>query len=59
MAMKKKSWMMKRKDGSMSKRGMWDNIRSKAKENKRTWTRAKKPTTAMLKQGKKIRSKKK
>ena len=44
--------MMKRKDGSTSQRGLWDNIRA----NKGS---GKKPTAAMLKQEKKIKAKKK
>jgi len=40
--------MMKRKDGSYSKRGLWDNIRAKAGSGK-------KPTPAMLKQEAKIK----
>ena len=43
--------MIKRADGSTSKRGLWDNIRA----NKGS---GKKPTSAMLKQEKKIKSKK-
>tara|TARA_R110000782_G_scaffold30983_7_gene76841 strand:- start:6346 stop:7041 length:696 start_codon:yes stop_codon:yes gene_type:complete len=42
--------MIKRADGSMSKRGLWDNIRA----NKGS---GKKPTASMLKQEKKIKSK--
>lgn len=42
--------MLKRKDGSVSKRGLWDNIRA-AKES------GKKPTAQMLKQEKKIKAK--
>jgi len=42
--------MLKRKDGSMSPRGLWDNIR----DNKGS---GKKPTKAMLKQEKAIKSK--
>ena len=42
--------MIKRKDGSTSPRGLWDNIRS----NKGS---GKKPTAAMLKQEKVIKSK--
>jgi hypothetical protein len=42
--------MIKRADGSMSKRGLWDNIRA----NKGS---GKKPTAAMLKQEKKIKAK--
>ena len=41
--------MIKRKDGSYSKRGLWDNIR----ENKGS---GKKPTAEMLKQEKKIKN---
>jgi len=44
--------MIKRKDGSKSERGLWDNIRA----NKGS---GKKPTKAMLAQAKKIESKKK
>ena len=42
--------MIKRKDGSVSQRGLWDNIRA-AKGS------GKKPTAAMLKQEKKIKAK--
>jgi hypothetical protein len=41
--------MLKRKDGSYSQRGLWDNIR----DNKGS---GKKPTAAMLKQEKKIKA---
>lgn len=41
--------MIKRKDGSVSQRGLWDNIRA----NKGS---GKKPTAQMLKQEKKIKS---
>jgi hypothetical protein len=44
--------MIKRKDGSMSQRGLWDNIR----DNKGS---GKKPTVQMLKQEKKIKATKK
>ena len=47
---KKAGGMIKRADGSMSKRGLWDNIRA----NKGS---GKKPTAAMLKQERKINSK--
>ena len=43
--------MLKRKDGSVSPRGLWDNIRA----NKGS---GKKPTAAMLKQENKIKKKK-
>jgi hypothetical protein len=46
---KKNGGMIKRADGSYSKRGLWDNIRA----NKGS---GKKPTAAMLKQEKKIKS---
>lgn len=42
--------LLKRKDGSKSKRGLWDNIR----ENKGS---GKKPTKARLEQEKKIKTK--
>lgn len=42
--------MMKRKDGSVSQQGLWDNIR----KNKGS---GKKPTAEMLKQEKKIKAK--
>jgi hypothetical protein len=42
--------MIRRADGSYSKRGLWDNIRA----NKGS---GKKPTAAMLKQEKKIKAK--
>ena len=47
----KKGGMIKRADGSYSKKGLWDNIRA----NKGS---GKKPTAAMLKQEKKIKSQK-
>lgn len=50
------SEMIKRADGSYSKRGLWDNIRSKAAENKKTGAKPKAPTKAMLTQEKKIKS---
>jgi hypothetical protein len=46
---KKAGGMIKRADGSYSKRGLWDNIRA----NKGS---GKKPTAAMLKQEKKIKA---
>lgn len=45
-----KKKMIKRADGSYSQRGLWDNIRA----NKGS---GKKPTSAMLKQEKKIKAK--
>jgi len=48
---KKMGGMIKRADGSTSQRGLWDNIRA----NKGS---GKKPTSAMLKQEKKIKAKK-
>jgi hypothetical protein len=44
--------LIKRKDGSYSKRGLWDNIRANAGSGK-------KPTKEMLIQEKKIKSKEK
>lgn len=49
--------MIKRKDGSMSKRGLYDNIRAKQKENKATGKKSNKPTPEMKKQMKKIKNK--
>lgn len=49
--------MIKRADGSMSKRGLWDNLRSKASQNKKTGVKPKAPTKAMLSQEKKIKAK--
>jgi len=49
-AQKGKKEMIKRKDGSYSQRGLWDNIRA----NKGS---GKKPTKQMLEQEKKIKSK--
>jgi hypothetical protein len=49
LAKKKMGGMIKRADGSYSKRGLWDNIRA----NKGS---GKKPTAQMLKQEKKIKS---
>lgn len=51
--------MMKRKDGSTSPRGLYDNIREKAAKNKKTGATPKKPTKAMLMQEKKIKAKSK
>jgi hypothetical protein len=51
--------MIKRKDGSVSQRGLWDNIRAAAKKNKAAGKPGKKPTSAMLKQEKKIKAKSK
>jgi len=48
--MKATSKMIKRADGSYSKRGLWDNIRANAGSGK-------KPTAAMLKQEKIIKKK--
>ena len=49
---KKAGGMIKRADGSMSRRGLWDNIRA----NKGS---GKKPTAEMLKQERKIKAKSK
>jgi hypothetical protein len=50
MAKAKKKKMIKRKDGSYSKRGLWDNIRANAGSGK-------KPTKEMLEQEQKIKKK--
>jgi hypothetical protein len=50
MAKAKKKKMIKRKDGSYSQRGLWDNIRAKKGSGK-------KPTKEMLKQERKIKKK--
>lgn len=47
--------MIKRADGSYSQKGLWDAIREKAAENKRTGATPKAPTKEMLKQEKKIK----
>jgi hypothetical protein len=44
--------MIKRKDGSVSQRGLWDNLRANKGSDK-------KPTKQMLQQEKKIKSKSK
>lgn len=49
--------MITRKDGSKSRRWLRDNIRAKAKKNKRTGAKPKKPTKDMLMQEKKIKMK--
>lgn len=49
--------MLKRKDGSVSPRGLWDNLRSKATKNKATSAKPKAPTKAMLAQERKIKAK--
>ena len=51
--------MIKRADGSMSRRGLWDNLRSKASQNKKTGAKPKSPTKQMLVQEKKIKAKSK
>ena len=51
--------MIKRADGSVSQRGLWDNIRAAAKRNKEAGKPGKKPTAAMLKQERKIKAKSK
>jgi len=57
--MKSKLKMMKRADGSYSPRGLWDNLRKKAAENKKTGAKPKAPTPEMLKQEKKIKAQEK
>jgi hypothetical protein len=56
-APKAKNGMLKRADGSYSKRGLWDNLRSKAAKNKATGAKPKAPSKAMLSQEKKIKAK--
>jgi hypothetical protein len=53
----KSGGMLKRADGSYSKRGLWDNLRSKAAQNKKAGAKPKAPTKAMLSQEKKIKAK--
>ena len=53
-----KKEMIKRADGSVSQRGLWDNLRSKAAENKKSGASRKPPTKVMLAQEKKIKGKK-
>lgn len=55
--MKSKVKMMKRADGSTSPRGLWDNLRKKAAENKKTGATPKSPTKAMITQENKINAK--
>ena len=47
--------MIKRKDGSVSQRGLYDNMRAAAMKNKMTVAKPKKPTKQMLIQQKKIK----
>jgi len=47
---------IKRKGGYYSERGLWDNIRKKAAENKRSGAIPKKPTKEMLRQERKIKN---
>lgn len=47
--------MIKRADGSVSQRGLWDNLRSKAAENKKTGAKPKAATKSMLAAEKKIK----
>ena len=54
-----KTMMLKRKDGSVSQRGLWDNIRAAAKRNKAAGKPGKKPTAAMLTQERRIKAKSK
>lgn len=48
--------MLKRKDGSVSPRGLWDNLRDKAAQNKKTGAKPKAPSPALLKQERVIKS---
>ena len=49
--------MLQRKDGSVSPRGLWDNIRKKAESNKKTGAKPKAPTAPMLNQERIIKAK--
>jgi hypothetical protein len=51
-----KKQMLKRKDGSVSPRGLWDNLRAKAAQNKKTGAKPKAPTAAMERQKQIIKS---
>ena len=51
-----KKSLIKRADGSYSERGLWDNLRRKAAQNKKTGTKPNPPTKEMLKQEKKIKN---
>lgn len=51
------SEMIKRKDGTVSRRGLWDAIREKAEANRKAGKKGKKPTKAMLEQERKIKAK--
>lgn len=51
-----KKQMIKRADGSVSQRGLWDNIRAAAKRNKAAGKAGKQPTAQMLKQERKIKA---
>ncbi len=48
--------MIKREDGSYSQRGLWDNIRKAAGENRKRGKKGKKPTKQMLEQERKIKA---
>jgi hypothetical protein len=48
--------LIKRADGSYSQRGLWDNIRAKAKKNKKTGKTPEEATTEMRKQERKIKA---
>lgn len=48
--------MIKRADGTTSQRGLWDNIRKAAAENRRKKRKGKKPTKEMLEQERKIKA---
>jgi hypothetical protein len=50
--------MLKRADGSTSKRGLWDNIRAKAAANKKAGKKGKAPSEDILKAEDSIESKK-
>ena len=51
------SEMITRKDGTKSRRGLWDNIREKAAANKKAGKKGKAPSKAMLEQEARIKAK--
>lgn len=57
MAVANKKPMIKRKDGSYSQQGLWDNIRAKAAANKKAGKKGTAPSKPILEQAKKIKSK--
>jgi len=56
-AVANKKPMIKRKDGSYSQQGLWDNIRAKAAANKKAGKQGKKADNKILKAAENIKSK--